>query len=414
MKMMKLLSNYFKLPNTEEEIQTLKNILKEYQMGNLDVSEDLLNYLCTVAKNNRKHNEILVITCHIVSNLALDEDYALFLIEMGIIDILTKMLHDHQGDRRLVWKCTSALWNLCRPVGIANQIPSCLPRLVLECLLENQHCPKATHTCFGALSNLALCKPNEVSNLITSKHFDEILQIVWKYKDVANVTGHFGAMIANISVVENIARICVENDAVRVIINCLNNCDEKESVKHLVAALHNISDVPQFPYYFCDCKGIEILLGLELSSDIEIIEFINGMFELSSMPSSAKTSLQIACVCCDLMLVVDLLKRNGDLTATDSNGKNCLQLAIEHKKGETIQLLLASGAKLNQKTFREIEQNEEMKCLIPFIEKGTAIRMKSERKFLNTMLGSRRKINKDVCSIVTECIPGVDLLLVLQ
>jgi len=414
MKMMRLLTNYFNLPSAEEDLKILKRILREYQCEDLTVSDELLEYLCDTAKTHRKNTEVLVITCHIVSNLALDENHALSLIEFGIIGHLAKILKDHQNQRRLVWKCTSALWNLCRPVGISNKIPSVLPKLVLECLLINQHCPKAAHTCFGALSNLALCKPTEVSALITSDHFQTLIEIVWRYRDVSNVTGHFGAMIANISVVENVAQMCVENDCVRTILNCLKHCEEKESVKHLVAALHNISDVAQFPYYFADCRGIEIIRNIKFVTDNEIEEFIAGMFELSSMPSKAINSLHIACVSCDLMLVVDLLKRYGKLEDTDLEGKTALQLAIENENSEIVQLLVASGANIEQELYEQVEKHETLNAIIPFIKKGAAIRAKSERKFVNTMLGTRPKINKDVCSIVTECIPGVDLLLVLQ
>ena len=59
-----------------------------------------------------------IIACHLISNISLQEEYAMYMIAKGIIKNLTFLLLQNQKHSKLVWKCTSALWNLCRPTGI--------------------------------------------------------------------------------------------------------------------------------------------------------------------------------------------------------------------------------------------------------------------------------------------------------
>jgi len=412
--MLRHLLNYIKGNNAEADLKIVKEILSQYQSKELEVTDELLHYLCNVSKIHKNESELLVIACHMISNLALNESHAMVMIEQGIIKTLAKILKCNKYRNKLVWKCTSALWNLCRPVGIEQHIPDYLPELIFECLVINEDFARAMHTCFGALSNLALVKPAELSAIMNQETVNIMLRIVWKYRFVENITGHFGAMVANISVVEEIAGLWVENDCVRILIECLKINESKEGVKHLIAALHNISDVSLFTHNICDCKGIETLREIAKTHDHEIMDFINGIFELARMPVHATSSLQVAVCSLDLIIVVDLLKRHGDIDLKTLDGKTALELALLHKNGPIAQLLLASGAKFDQNSYEDKNERCDVEEMLPFITKGKSIRFRSQRKFTKVMLKSRPKINADVCQLMTECIPGVDLLLVLQ
>jgi len=399
----------------DEEILKVKEILEKYQHEELIVDDDLLQYLCDTAKVSHcacKTPELPIITCHIISNLALNEDHALFMINCGIIRSLTNLLKVFKGKDKLIWKCTSAIWNLCRPVDIEQHIPDELPQLIFECLDASRTFPKSVHTCFGALSNLALVKPDETAEIFTEKVLIIMSNIVYEFKDVSMITGHFGAMVANISVNSTVANKFVENDLIRILIECLKQTDERSSVKHIVAAIHNLSDIPLFCYFLCDCQGVEVLRNIQNEFGEDISDFVVGVFELASLPTGATTSLQVAVMCCDLTTTIEILKQNGGLEIKTLENKTALDLAIENNKYEIVRFLLATGAKFDQKCF--VAKGEEGEIMSRYICMGRALRFQSTQALTEIMHSSHPKLNKDVASIVTNCIPGVDLLLVLD
>lgn len=400
-----------KARNLDDEISVVKGILENYQNENLEVSDQLLRYLCDLTKFSCDEVELPIITCHIISNLALDENYAVIMIQLGVIRNLTKLLAKHNKNSKLVWKCTSAIWNLCRPVDIEDYIPVTLPGLVFECLVTNLDFKKAVHTSFGALSNLALVKPAETGNIFTEKNMEIMAVIVKKYRNVNMIAGHFGAMVANIAVNAQVANKFVNNNFIEILFQCLQETTERSSVKHLVAAVHNMSDIQSFCDYLCEAQGVELLRKIQIDYNDEISEFVNGIFDLSSLPQSATTSLHASVVSCDISMTIDLLKRFGKLETKDLEGKTALQLAIDSDKYETVQLLVASGAEGKHCVLKEGGEGKSMKR---YIDHGTELRFESIQMLKNMVLFSQPKANVDICSVINACIPGVELLLILQ
>lgn len=248
---------------------------------------------------------------------------------------------------------------------------------------------------------------------MSPKNIEQIKKIIYIFKHNDIIVGHFGALVANIAVVLDVAKRFVDNGLIKIVLGCLKITTEREAAKHLVAAIHNLSDVEQFVCCLCDCGGIEILRSIEENFDDEIQNLVVGIFQLGSLPSTVTTSLHASVMCCSIETVVDVLQKFGHLEEKDSEGKTSLELALENKKYKVVQILLGSGANLNKTVAEKMcddDQDEEMESSIRL---GKAIRCSTKQSLQKIIFESQPKINADVCSLVHDCIPGVDLLLEL-
>lgn len=416
--MMNSLFKYFTSQrNIREDMDNLSLILDDYQNENLVIDENLLNYVIECAECYAHNKTLILICCHIISNIALNENHATYLISHNIMQHLNSILVVHSSNYKVVWKCNSAIWNLCRPNDIQDFIPE---ELIENVFLALKNCcdnPKSVHTSFGALSNLALCKPNQFATIFDEEKMETILNIVWRFRNSHLIGGHFGALVANMSVIGDIALRCVKLNFVSVLINCVKNIKDEEGIKHVTAALHNLSDVKKFPAYLCDCKGIETLRQIQNEHpEGEITTFIDGIFELACLPRHATTSLHAAAACCEITSILTLLKRGMDMEEADLENHTALDIALLNNNGEIAQLLIASGANMNQELFEqeammEANQKEEM---LHYINKGNIIRNRSIHTMNKIINEIHPKLCADICNLVTQSVPGVDLLLVLQ
>jgi len=403
--------------NAQKDTDNLSEILDSFQQGILDVDNILLDYIIDCARIYTNKRSIVLLCCHIISNLALDEHHASYMVTNHIMVHLNTIMIVHNQRHKVVWKCSSAIWNLCRPNDISMYIPDSTIESVLLALQNCCDNPKSTHTSLGALSNLALCKPDIFAQTFTEAKMEQLLKIVWRYKTSALINGHFGALVANMSVIGDIAFRCVKLGYVNVLIHCLNFITEEDGIKHVTAALHNLSDVKKFPTYLCDCRGVEVLREIqEKHPEGEISTFIDGIFELAELPGSAVTSLHVAAARCHLTTVLTLLKRNMDIETPDIQGYTAVDIALSHQNGEVVQFLIASGAQFNEQKFENnttLTTNDK-ESMLRYVQKGSVIRARSIRKMNTTLLKYTPGLCEDLCNLVTSSVPGVDLLLVLQ
>lgn len=403
--------------NIREDMDTLTKILDDFQREQLIINENILDYIIECANFYADNKTLILVCCHIISNIALDENNATYMISNNIMKYLNSILLVHSSNHKVIWKCNSAVWNLCRPSDIQDFIPDELIENVFQALKNCCDNPKSVHTSFGALSNLALCKPNVFALIFDEEKMEMLLNIVWRFRTSPLISGHFGALVANMSVIGDIAFRCVKLNFVSVLINCVKNIRDEEGIKHVTAALHNLSDVKKFPAYLCDCKGIEALRELQINHpDGEITAFIDGIFELANLPENATTSLHAAAACCEITTILTLLKRGINVEKVDLENHTALDIALLNNNGEIAQLLIASGANINQELFEQevmIEANHKEEML-HFINKGKAIRNRSIHTMNKVLRETHPKLCSDICNIVTRSVPGVDLLLVLQ
>lgn len=250
---------------------------------------------------------------------------------------------------------------------------------------------------------------------MTMQNLEALRSIIQRYKNVSEICGHFGALVANMSVCPELAEACVTLEFVGLLVSCLEggNLKTDEAVKHIVAALHNLSDVNEFNTQLCLCTGVETLRQVQREHEGEIASFVEGIFDLGGLPVHATTSLHVAVVCCHLHVIVQLLKRTDmNIEECDRESKTALDIALSNEIGETVELLLASGAKLTESANEALEQ-EESRSMRRFVKRGKTHRFRSQNT-MRSLVRDNAKLVNDMGTVVTSYIAGVDLLLVLQ
>jgi hypothetical protein len=411
--MMNSLFELFVKRDSAADLQGLKTILKMYQKDQLTVDDELLTMLITITKYHYADRKIILLACHIMSNIALEEDHAVSMVEQGAAKILCKVLKKNSDDSRIVWKATSALWNLCRPHNIGDYIPETCPALVFSCLVRNSNSSRATHTCLGALSNLALVCPESFKRCMTRPALRKLRSIIKRYKHANEICGHFGALVANMSVCAELAQDCVALDYIHLLVHCLRNGNihAVEATKHIVAALHNLSDIDEFASRLCVSTGVEVLRTVQEHHEGEIHEFVEGIFELGGLPVSSQTSLHVASVCCDIPVIAQVLQ-TADIECVDADGKTALDLAVENACAEVVELLLGSGARLNESVFEDLEDSER-RSIAKYVKRGKNLRVTSQNHLNQVVTGSSKMVC-DCGSVVLDYLPGIDILLSSQ
>jgi len=248
---------------------------------------------------------------------------------------------------------------------------------------------------------------------MTRSNMRQLLTIIQRYKFASEICGHFGALVANMSVCAELAAACVEMGYIDVLVHCLKTADidNEEANKHLVAALHNLSDINEFTPRLCLAYGVECLRNIQESFDGEIPEFVAGIFELGGLPTSCTTSLQVAAVCCDITVVVDILK-NSDIDAVTFDEKSACDLALENSCEDVVELLLGAGAQFNKNVFESLDEDTQIK-MSRCVRRGNNLRVTSQNR-MQAIVTRTSKMVCDVGQVVTEFIPGVELLLVME
>merc|ERR1712154_444306 len=131
--------------------------------------------------------------------------------------------------------------------------------------------------------------------------------------------------------------------------------------RHIMAALHNLADVPHFTEIVCKVKGVELLTAFREKYE-ESSHFIQGVYELANFPFSATTSLHVASACCNIETVAFLLKHSDcDINERDLDGKTACDYAWLSESGSILELLVASGAAFNYKKCEKLEGRVQKK-----------------------------------------------------
>jgi len=401
--------------DVEKDLAGLKTILELLQNDNLHVDQELLQSLVQVIKLHYKHRRIVLLGCHIMSNIALDENHAVTMIHLHAAKTLCKVLKRFEKDARVVWKAASALWNLCRPVNIATHIPKHTVEIVFKCLTTNAVSSRATHTTLGALSNLALVCPESFKKCMTPANLQALRNIVVRYRTVSEICGHFGALVANMSVCTELAECCVQLGYVDLLIGLLSdgNLKSSEAVKHVVAALHNLSDINEFTAKLCLCQGVEVIRATQMEhADGEISDFVEGIFDLGGLPTQALTSLHVAAVSCSIRVVISLLHEDIDIDVMDKDAKTAVNLAAEQGMGNIVELLVAIGAKFSPQSVLSLPVGDRQ-TMKKFVKRGKSHLFRSH-SIMTSLVTQNTGLVKDIGRVIAEHLPGIDLLLVLQ
>lgn len=403
--------------DSKKDFAKLNNMRKLVDNATFEANESYLKSIAKLLKYYRKDATFAYNACHVVSIVALEESNAQFLINLDIMKSIVKMLSYHKDSKRCLVKACAALWNLVSVCDDTCKIPSDCFELLWCTLLRHRKSKQVVHTAIGALANLAVATTSHVSAAIRSKYLKILKDIVNKYTSSSEICSHFGAFVANICVNQHNAEKCMNLEFVQFLVKLLRSkCSRTpQAKKHLLAALHNLADVSGFLEHFTICKGIETLKSIFVENvDQDISNYIEGIFNYASISESATTSLHIAAFGCKLESVVYVLMNNYDIDIdeTDAEGNTACDLAIQNGREKVVEVLVASGATFKEDTFAELEENDK-KRINRSVNRGNRHRIRS-RDVIETLVTNHSKMIHDMSSVITEFIPGVEMLLILN
>lgn len=399
-----------KTRKTAQDLYWAQNLFRSIQKKDTHVSKSTLQSLIQILEQSGGDRRVALLVPHMISNLALVDTHATRLCSLGAIRCLFTLLEQHSEDNRVIWKTSSALWNLFSIGGseIKKFIPADAVKRLLRCI-KPKCGVRAAHTLFGALGNLVLIFPESFLTFMTVQKLEYIGKSVRGCQE-NSIIAHYGALIANMGTNVELAKRCVEAGQVSVMISIFreNKANSRECRKHLCAALHNLSDVDGFVKMICKSEGIEVLHTLVEKLDADIARLIDATFDLAHIPRTATTSLQVATLRCDANVINKLMwKPNTEVNVPNSDGKTPCDLAIQREMGEIVEIMVAAGG----------EWTEEISALSSVIQKhlqnGLHHRAESKRKMGSLITGSTMLVH-DMSGVVSSFISGVEMLTVLR
>merc|ERR1719265_498918 len=132
---------------------------------------------------------------------------------------LCKGLKKHKRDWKLCWFGASAIWNMARPAEARVQV-GCTVDILLKMLQEHQEREQVAHTVLGALSNLALEERNS-DKIIHEAALDLVFKALDKHEGSTQVMTSALGLIANLSINEQVAEELSKRGAVRWVLSGL-------------------------------------------------------------------------------------------------------------------------------------------------------------------------------------------------
>merc|ERR1711916_356513 len=293
--------------------------------------------------------QIQRVSCHALSNLAMQVVAARWIIQKGGFELIKKALYKYSSDHKLCWLASCAIWNLARPPTNRNIIGKTGCKLMLKVLNDHADREKVTNTAIGALSNLSLLE--SLKDYIASpKNLKIILNVMSKYlsKSSISVMTSGTGLIANLAVSDEHATTLVENDVIDVLLKLLlwehqhnkiqqNNNNSNPTTETLFrntcAALNNLGTAPEFLNKLLLSRGIEVLykfLSLHKDNELYFNLLENCLVNIDCDPNKTTTSFHIAAFHNKLDILKYLIKQyyNFNLDTKDQNGMTPLDYAM--------------------------------------------------------------------------------------
>jgi len=395
-----------------------KDLFTLSRMIGVKAKQKDLDTLIEIMERKSESFQVLFLASHITSDFALDEDNVDYLNNHRICDILSQGLDRFHNNQEIVYKLTSALWNLCRP-GYEEIIPPNLVKQVLMALIKNKDSKNVVHTCIGCLSNLCLAIPEVFHAILTPVIIEELLLIVLKYSDKANVMCYFGSLVANMAINDYVAETCILSGYLGLCIKNLYNFKQYELRKYNIAAIHNLSDVQNFYDFFALNEGLEIVLKLreEYSHDTEIFSYINGLFGEGKIPEFCTNSLHLAAGVCKFSVFQQMFSEGRlhciqSIDKKDLEGDSAFEKAVQYGREDVVEFLASLGAHVGNASSHlpHISPLEDRFMVAGVIINGVRTRMAAKTYLKNGINGVKYLLHEDLWSIVTTFISPFDLL----
>lgn len=368
-----------------------------------DITEELLKSLMKITVDYFTDKKMIHLACHAISNIALDANRATYLCEQGVLYQMLQVLQTHQFDAKIVWKASSAVWNLSRPTNISNYLPAKLSDIVFKCLFIHQLDRNCVYTTIGALSNLAIAYDGFSMH---ESHFTLVKRAVMRYENDIHICTHVASFLANIAVQESLGAMAIANGFVQFLANSVRKYVEfDELVKHSIAGMNNLADLPGFVSRFVTARGMEALTYVtEFHPDEEMQGFVEGIRRLAAIHSSDTSSLHIAARCNMIMEAKELLETT-DINVKNEDGHTPLQIAIYHGNSASAEFLAASNAYLAPDWLQN-ECDLDMRIVL---KRGVMTKKLVQRQF-KKLVTTCCPLGPNAAMTVCFFLPGSDIL----
>lgn len=362
--------------------------------------------------------------CQAVSNVAMNIDFAVIILEKSIhTDILRSLQQYYRDDWKICWLACSAIWNLSRPEEYRHCFSNSTCDLVMAILRRYSHQCKVVNTSIGALSNLSL--HNNLKLHIAQEHnLESIFAISSKF--INNIVSCTTAgLMANLAVNDDIADTLVEMGAISMLTQMLNKGDiDRNFQKNIAAALSNLTTSDMF---IRDCLinyTVEHLFILyETTLDVGIIGLITNCFTVLGIDPSAgmTTTLHMACYhdeidLLDILIVEEYFESYSffDVNAVDGFGFKMSHYALANDSSEIMFILIKFGASSDFLATEYVskEMNKQIVEAEFFIQYG---KKNVTKLFLDIYTDHEKskstcaKLNEDVTTIVLQFLSCPDI-----
>jgi hypothetical protein len=343
--------------------------------------------------------QIQRVSCHALSNLAMQVVTARWIIQKGGFELIKKALYKYSSDHKLCWLASSAIWNLARPPTNRNIIGKTGCKLMLKVLSEHSDREKVTNTAIGALSNLSLLESLK-DYIASSKNLKIILSVMAKYlsKSSISVMTSGAGLIANLAVSDEHATTLVENDVIPVLLKLLlwehkhnnsgNNPTTETLFRNTCAALNNLVTASEFLNKLLLSRGIEVLykfLTLHKDNELYFNLLENCLVNIDCDPNKTTTSFHIAAFHNKLDILKYLIKGyyNFSLDTKDGNGMTPLDYAMINNTSSLQQQDDENDDEINQLNKKKLEQikKSSLEC-VKLLTKCGAITISKKIKII--------------------------------
>ena len=387
-------------------------------------NDDTLQGITKILSLMKKYNESLHVqrvSCHALSNLAMQVHIARWIVQKGGFGLIKKALLKFENDHKLCWLGSSAIWNLARPPANRSIIGQQGVSLMIKMLKIHQNKEKVTNTSIGALSNLSLC--DHLKTLIAKQeNIKLILSVLNNYHKCSLSVATSGAgLIANLAVSDDFASILVEKGAISLLLKLLqwthsNTSNGDDTLyRNTCAALNNMVTAQNFLDVFLENCGVEAIFKFlkHNQNDLYTNLLENCLVSIEVDINQETTSLHL----CSLHGRLNILKKMmklypfTDLNATDSKKMTVLDYAIMTKNNQIIAFLSKVGAtKYQQNLLMDNDNDKEIKEIKAAMNNGKTILKTAHYVNQIAISKSLPSFPTDLCKLMVTYNNNVDML----
>jgi hypothetical protein len=408
----------------DEAISEIKSLGKSVNVSNDESLQDISKIL-VLMKRYGDSLHVQRVACHALSNLAMQVRAARWIIQKGGFNLIRRCIAKFNGDHKLCWLASSAVWNLGRPPANRAVIGKEGVRLMLKILYEHRNREKVANTAVGALSNLSL--QEELKEMIAEEESLHLLIAVMSQhlsSESTSVLTSSAGLLANLAVSDDFASAIVKKGALSILMKLLmwdrDNSNSSSSTgtvtgddtlyRNTCAALNNLVTAQGFLDAFLRARGIEFVQDFLKHNNNELYTNLleNCLVNIDADTDVRTSSLHLAAFHGKLPVIKDLYFQDiheTDLDSVDGHRRTLLDYAIAGKHKHVIDFLCMCGAKKHGRKEQDMEED-----ILDAIQTGTKKLVHVQDTQAKTMIVALPHFPEHLCEYMTGFQHHVDML----